>query len=511
MTKILIAARRHQALLLLCLISLAVLPTLILYPFHSDIDIQQVMGFQLCRFHGLPYLGSWDSNFPGTIWLHATAIALFGNSEIGLRLFDLVVQIGVIIALYRVSRLWIARGPALLGALLYALFYVNGPGQYISQRDCFAILPLILGAGLAVKARRSEWRTGALLAGVCFALAFWIRPTYALLAVVPCVTLFDLRTSVGRRLCYFEAFGFAIIVVLGLLPYLLTPHGLSEIYLATIRYNYEIYSHIYTFRDYSRRVWVAVAVIAVWAGAIILHARTGREFENKPRSNPERNFVIGSMIALLLGVAIMKRLASYHFAPFFAFFLPVLATVLWEGLQSRTLASRRWKQVPRYGVVVIAIAALYPWNLVVTSFSSHSICDYRFDRNYNASQAGAVATYIEDRTAADDPVEVASFFPTVRWRIDRPFVTRFTTPQPLFTMRPEGTPTEYQLGWRKEYVAQIERVRPKFYVIENYSVDSRRDLSTLSLFMTLEGFPDLLDRCYRLDTVIGKYQIYVRK
>ena len=110
-----------RSTVVLAMISLFVLPAIIFYPFHADIDIQQVMAWNLYRFHGLPYLQSWDSNFPGAILFHACSIALFGNSELGLRTMDVLIQIASIVLLYKIGRFWLPRGPALFGSALYAL------------------------------------------------------------------------------------------------------------------------------------------------------------------------------------------------------------------------------------------------------------------------------------------------------------------------------------------------------------------------------------------------------
>src|ERR1035441_8001264 len=106
----------RRAVVVLSLLCLLVLPVILLTPLHSDIDIQQVMAYQLYRFHGLPYIASWDQSFPGTIIIQATAIALFGNSEIGFRTMDYLFQALTVVALYRVSRLWLSEGSALLAS-----------------------------------------------------------------------------------------------------------------------------------------------------------------------------------------------------------------------------------------------------------------------------------------------------------------------------------------------------------------------------------------------------------
>lgn len=48
---------------ILLLIDTNILAKVFLIPFNSDLDLHHTMGLELTRGH-LPYLGSWDNNFP---------------------------------------------------------------------------------------------------------------------------------------------------------------------------------------------------------------------------------------------------------------------------------------------------------------------------------------------------------------------------------------------------------------------------------------------------------------
>ena len=482
----------------LAIISFVILPIIFLYPFHSDIDIQQVMGFEVARYHVLPYLGCWDSNFPGTIVIHAATILLFGNSEFDLRLTDFLFQIASVLVLYRIARFWIDRTPSQLGILFYALFYVRGPGQYISQRDCFAILPILLGIWLNVSASRS--RAGrqqaffVFLAGACIGIATWIRPTFGLLLAVPFVSLFELRSQTGRIIAGFELLGFTIIISGGLLPYVLTPGGLHAIYFATIRYNIEVYSHTFSFHDYSRRAWVALGFLAVWAAAVLYHRSNKITSRYAIRAPQELRFIIAVIIALLTGVAMMRRLASYHFAPFFACFMPILAAVIWEQLM-------RFANSTRTSIIATSIVLLYPWNGVLQFIAKGKTTN---------TVATVIAKYVESHSRPSDRVELATFTaPGPRWHIRRPFATRFTTVQSLLITLPSGDFTSYQQSWRAQYVRKLQAEKPKFYIVDDPIVPKSQP-TTLELLYTLPGLKSLLTESYHCDTIIGNYLIFRR-
>ena len=320
----------------------------------ATIAIYQSMGLALYRYDGLPYIGSWDLNFPGIVILHAVAIAIFGNSMIGFRTFEFFMQIAIVFSLYRLNRLWLSEGASLVGCLLYAIFYIHGPGQFIGQRDAFAVLPLAWAFKWIVEAYRSKsFRAKNYLlagAGAFIAIATSIRPTFAILAIVPFITLFDLRQPNSRKLLLMELLGFGVITMLWLMPYALTSDGIRQAYLSAIRFNLEVYSQVpFHFHDISNRALLVLAFLLWWGAVMILHKRNGRHFIEAPQSATERKFIIASFAALLLGVIAMRRIASNHLLPFCAFFMPVIRychlgyeTPLGQAWESCARCSTHW-------------------------------------------------------------------------------------------------------------------------------------------------------------------------
>jgi hypothetical protein len=152
---------------------------------------------------------------------------------------------------------------------------------------------------------------------------------------------------------------------------------------------------------------------------------------------------------------------------------------------------------------------LYPWQLLGsifhgkpgTPFSNEWYCD---------SVTSHVVSYALQHTEPTDAIEVASFNPSVRWRIDRPVATRFNIPQCLTLKKPDGTFAGYQQEWQAEYVHSIEQTRPKYYIFQ-YLVDRSGTYTTLDLLFAIPGLRTLLDRCYRLDTTISGYMFYERR
>jgi hypothetical protein len=303
--------------------------------------------------------------------------------------------------------------------------------------------------------------------------------------------------------------GFIAIVLLWLIPYALTPDGLRQAYLSTIRFNLDVYTDTsFHLHDVSNRAYLVIAFLLWWGAVMVLHRRNGRHFSNAPHSKKERNFMIASFAALLFGVIVMYRIASYHLMPFCGFFMPVLAAGIWDA----KLRLGRRGALALSLLMIALFAGLYPWKMVLgpqgrAIFSSSKPLAERLRGN---PVDDSMVTYINSNTKADDAVEVSAFFPDIRWQIERPSATRFTTLTGILLHGKDGRIPDFQRQWQVEYAAKIEQVQPKFYIIQN-AIDSGQNIFTLRDLMALPTLGAFIQQHYVLDTTMGDYFIYRRK
>ena len=88
-------------LLTLALCALILVPTLA-YRMTVDQGIFAYMGSQVLEGRW-PYLNTWESDYPGLMFLQAFEILLFGKSIVMFRLFDCLVQLGSAYFIYRIT------------------------------------------------------------------------------------------------------------------------------------------------------------------------------------------------------------------------------------------------------------------------------------------------------------------------------------------------------------------------------------------------------------------------
>ena len=207
------------------------------------------MAKELLVFHWLPYLGSWDQNFPGIVYLHALSIVLFGDSTMGFHLFDLLVHRLMTWMLYRLMRRWLTPRMSFLGVMLYNFHYLSGASSTAGQRDSFAAFFLVAGTLLLYQTRKGAsarsyvQSLAAFASGFCFAMMFILRGTYAPFLLIGLVFLSIARPRNMSNILAFSS-GASIALFVVLLPYVFIKGGIEQVYLSIGLFNLEVYGRL---------------------------------------------------------------------------------------------------------------------------------------------------------------------------------------------------------------------------------------------------------------------------
>lgn len=493
-----------KAPLLLGLIVLLVLPILLLYPFHVDVDIYRCVAVLVRSSSEPPVRAAFVANLPAIVWVHWLAIELFGNTVTGFRMFEWMWQGIAVVCLYAVCRLWFSESLSLVSCLLYAFVYVHGPTQFVGQPDCFVLLPILVGIWCFIWSQRSEGQRrwiGLLLSGAAYGIATTFRPTFALLFPLPIVLFYHWRKPRTYVELAVASAGFSIGLMLVVLPFAQSWDGLQEMYREVVRYNADVYRNNFSMHGASWRSVLAAAMVLVWLIVLYRSRRKEKAFLLAPERKNERRFLIGTFAALLLGVVSMRRLAGYHFIPFFALSTPVFVAII-----SESFAKRRGAFV---AVVVGMVLFLMPWTQVLQLIVAPTVSNSS-GATESDSINETVSNYLLAHTGAADAVEIAALEPKVRWRLPRPAATRFSFLQVLVSRAPNGKFTWYQREWQQEYVAGLQSSHLKYYVIQ-YLAPSGPGPSSVDLFYQIPDLKKTIEDRYQLDTTLGPYLVYRQK
>ena len=182
------------------------LPVFLQMPLTPDAVLYDLQARCLMQ-GGVLYRDIVEPNLPGVVWIHAIVRSLFGESDQVLRVFDIVIVLGITGILCRVvadrtdTRKRQHASMAALASLLL-MFYMGTSEWCHCQRDTWMLLPCLLAvatrkvccdnfahgdAQRALILGINQGRTFLLLAfleGGLWAIAFWIKPFVAFPAVI---------------------------------------------------------------------------------------------------------------------------------------------------------------------------------------------------------------------------------------------------------------------------------------------------------------------------------------
>ncbi len=514
--------------------TLALLSIDLFLPFSWDNEIYQSMATDLARFHLLPYLGSWDQNFPGIVYIHWVSILLFGNSDFGFRLFDLTIHIGMAWMFFSLLCRWLSPRTACLAVLLYMLHYIANGDVMGGERDEFAVLFLLLGTVFLFAAKRIRHRQGYTTylagfgAGVALTVMFTIRPTYGTFSVVGLAFLLSSSENRALVVTFFIAGVFTVLLAL-IIPYVMRPGGMEQAYLSTVKFNLDIYGAIRApFETFVKEVRTRkLFLISGFIGVLFavrpplrrtLHVDTVWNDIVPPHSQEQLLF-LGYSLSGLLSLFVMGKYLPYHFTPFMLMIVPFAAL----GFKSAIAAipGKAWRIAAITSLCTYAILRVYPLYLArplteaimsgqpLETVQYEMVSEKGFQRNVEL----AVAAYIDRTAPADERIECATITAGVRLRTPRQCVSRFTTFYPLAMKAPNGGHPDFQQTWRRAFVDSLRSRMPYYLVIGNGPTKDIKwmDKPPSESIHEIAGFDSLILPHYQSDTTIGGYSILKRK
>ena len=509
------------------IVAVPMLAFTLITPLGFDNAAYQSMAIDLLKFGKIPYIGTWDLNFPGILVIHSSSILLFGESALAFHAFDVLLQLGFVFVLYRFERNWLCHRGALIGVVLYCSWYLLGYHRMQGERDVYIGMAMICATQLLLGARSAKqdsWRV--LLSGLTLGFAVLMKPTSL---VLPWILLFlvPIRADshpLSRRVSYLALS--VVPLALFLIIYSFIPGGLEAFYLATIRFNLDIYTKLRGFW------WVAIvgvyegypiyALTAVALFRILRHRTTWVDALEHPMSRKEI-LVFGALFMSSLALFVVQgKYLKYQLAPVTILCVPIASF-------GAELLLNMFPQRKQLALALLACTTLFVisvrWPAVFSIATSlgdpHGAMMASYVRPgsptvYGDSAFFPALDYLSRPENRNASLEIASFDPHLRAVLGRPCIGRYSFLAALGMRRnPEHVDsdsyTDYQLQWRQQYVNEIQTQRPEIIVIARrlncwYLSDVYTDL-----LHGLPGFDSLLSTFYRFDTSFGGEQIYKLK
>lgn len=296
------------------------LANLLVMPFGRDQAVFAV-GARTMADGGALYRDVWDVKPPGIFYLYRLGHALFGVSEAGIRLFEIVWMAGLCVVFGLFTRLVLPLRAAIPACLIAAFHLLIGGYWNTAQTETFAALFVCGGTLLALlrpaqaPIRHLTWAG----CSACFAAAVLLKPTLGV-GVIPCAVYISVievrRAGPGALLAPFLAFltGAGLVAAASLLQ--LWSSGALPDFLQTMfefAPRYTALAHeARGLPELTRRTLVGFfAHYAFLLPGLILLAWFGRKDRNLAMPS---GMLVLQVLVLLLGVGLQGKFYNYHFA-----------------------------------------------------------------------------------------------------------------------------------------------------------------------------------------------------
>ncbi len=435
-----------------------------------------------------PYVAAYTMKLPGVYYAYAGWFALFGETDIAVRLGLLLVNLAAILLLYRLGRALIDTTAGVSAAAAYAMLSLSDSVLGLAGKAEHLVVVFVLAGALALVGGRPPRRLAATaVAGLLLGVAFLMKQHAAIfIAFGGAVVVLD--GDAGRRGAWRRiATECALFGAAALLPFALTCAGM---YRAGIFPPFWFWTFIYA-REY-------VSILSLAEGWQALRVQLGRLLATSPALWllaavgatalwwDERTRRAARFLALFALCSVLSVCPGLRFSEhYFIMLLPAASLLIGaavSGLGRRAAAGGpALAAVVRTGVLLaaVALALLLQWDRLV-SLSPVAVSRAIYGVN-PFPEAVEIARYLRAHAGPDDRVAVVGSEPEIYFYAQRPAATGYIYMYPLMEPHP------FARHMQEDMIAQIDGLRPRYVVLVNVDTSwTRRADSHDAIFQWAE-------------------------
>jgi hypothetical protein len=409
-----------------------------------------------------PYTQAFNMKLPGIYAAYAVILAVFGQTQSGIHLGLLLVNVVTTVLVFLLARTWLRNPGALAAAAAFALLSLGQSLQGVFANAEHFVLPFAVSGLLAIRRFRGpavRWPS-LLFAGSLLGVGVVMKQHGALFAAYGVILAWVVGTTWRERLR--SASGVAAGV---LLPYALTcaVFAVSGTFAAfwfwTVRYASAYSSQLplealvpnfaISFQPIVREsplLWLlaALGLVGVWI---------------VPRLRASAPAILTFAVFSFLAIA-----PGYFFRPhYFVLTLPAVAILVGAAIDAaETLLERRFSvklaRAAALGILVLASGqALARQGEFLFRMTPHQASRDTYGAN-PFPESIEIARYIRENSVPADRIAVLGSEPQIFFYADRRSVTGHIYAYALMELH------DYALEMQREVIADIERDPPKFLV-----------------------------------------------
>ncbi len=463
------------------------------WPLVHDAPLMHYIAWRILS-GAVPYRDLFDMNMPGVYVLHILVLKIFGPSDLGWRLFDLVWLLFTAGAIYLLCRP-VSRWGGLLGAVFFFCYHLSVGAINMGQRDFLLCVFLLLSAhfsALSVERRASpKW---ALLGGLCLGAGVTIKPYCALYGIF-IITLIVLRAYFDgspwvREVLSFAAGSVVAPFLLGI--WLVRTGGLGPMLDITFKFLAPFYSKMGN-GDTLTLALLPLRLNQLWIFVTLLAWR------RIAKSLRYWLMVLGTAFGWFSFV-LQGKGWDYHLYPFNVFLCALLGVSLASLLQRRALATK----VLGFSCLSLfmLLIALRCWSVSQTPMSSDLMAN-------KVTTVKCLAAYLRPRI--DPSRDTVQIMDEAEGGIHALFLLRAAEPTRFiydYQFLPDFQ-SQYAQALRTEFEEGLRTRPPKYIVVFNRPLQGPSGHDRVKL-----EFPDLnrlLTQSYNLEFSSFAYDVYARR
>lgn len=457
----------YLLLLLAALLALYVRGRLLGLPLERDEGEYAYMG-QLILNGIPPYAEAFNMKLPGTYYIYALFMGIFGQSPEGIHIGLLISNIISIVFLFIIGKKTISPIAGAVAALSYAILSATqgtyGMAAHASHYNVLFGLGGFWALLSALESNKLKWIAAS---GLLFGLSFVMKQQAVFLVLFGGIVLLIREFKRSPRAQKTSIARLSVFALAAALPYLCTVFvalatgTFDQFWHWTVEYAYQ-YAGIKTWDKAAKQFMesfrsVVAGAEGLWAlglaGAIALYFTA---IDRHKRL----------ILLLFAGFSFLCVCPGFYFRNhYFIVFLPALS--LLAGVAVQLLRERATKfRAPAMAYlapvlfVLITGSSLYAHRKFFFTYSTDAVCTWLYGSN-PFSQTWEIARFIQKNSAETDRVAVLGSEPQVYFYSKRKAATGFLYVYPLMENQP------YSAGMQQQMIADIEQNRPRYIVFVN--------------------------------------------
>ncbi len=490
------------------------------WPMGQDQGIYAWVGDVIIQ-GGMPYRDAFEMKGPASHYSYAATQWLFGRTVWGVRAMDLAFLafggLGIWMIGNRIGGLFVAHLSVIF------LVYLYGSGGYwnTAQPDVWAAM--LLAWAILIVTDTSKAQTGRIMIfGAILGLCALYKSVYACflpLAMIAVNQVVEARWKDRLRAFIMACVASAMVGLFALLWFYFQGAG-TDFLEVQLGFNRQVHATLHH-RGLGEHALAIARFIKAQPPVLLMLAPFGLFviWRSSPRSGA--NLALWALLAVIF-VMLQDKYYTYHWTPLYlpvavmaAYGLGELRNLLLQASKNNTAHALSYRLGACWFTIVAAVS-IYPAEEVahVLSYMVGRLPESAYYDRYAESGGNfsfvadrQVATYLADRTDAEDYVQVWGFEPLINYLSNRRVPSRFGVSYPLVVGK--NIPGYYD-KYRREFAAAIHEHKPKYIIVADRDASNQSPNSSKTLLAQFPEFHLILERNYRLETTIEDFDIWRR-